>query len=428
MNSLRARFGNAIAWNFLATLALQGGTFLTNLCVANLMGAASFGKFGLVISTAQTVGALLQLSTGIAANKYIAQYRVTEPQFAAAVLAFCSRISYAAGGAGMTALLFGAFFVNGTTHQLASLGLELAIAAPVVFCSVLVGFQTGALAGLEGFSRSARLLIPLMVLQVVSTSYAAFRYGLDGALLAMSVNFVLRTLAAARLLSTEARRKGLGEARSDNGRLRRVFVTFMLPGALTGLTTMPALWFASATLAATPGGFTSLGVFNAAYAIRGILMIFPWIVSTVGFTLLSAHLKLGQERHFRRVMWANLGLSLAAIGVGGCIVLLAGEHILSAYGTGFKAGKTVLQILMLSLLGEALALPLYQALASRGRMWSSFLLIMLPRDLAIAVLGWAFVRSSGAEGLAWVHSAAWVYALLACGGLLAVDLQRQQSS
>ena len=71
---LARRFSSGLAWNAVCTIALQGGTFITNLVLANLLGATEFGQFGFLVGTAQTLGSVLQLAAGLAASKFIAEH------------------------------------------------------------------------------------------------------------------------------------------------------------------------------------------------------------------------------------------------------------------------------------------------------------------------------------------------------------------
>jgi O-antigen/teichoic acid export membrane protein len=426
--SLKHRFGSAVMWNAVGTIALQGGTFATNLAVANLLGATAYGRFGFVIGTAQTLASVLQLCASMAASKYLQQYRKTEPGVAAGILRFLNRLSLAMGLLGTLVLLLFALTAADSFGPFSGLGTALAIAAPVVICTVLNGLQMGALAGLEGFAKSARAMLPLMILQVVSTSLAAAQFGLVGALAAVTLNLVLRAWVCARLVAREMHVQGLVPVTVDRGLLRRMLTEFMLPGALAGLANLPALWLATAALTRLPDGYAEVGRFNAALALRGVLMMVPWVINGVSFSLLNAHLGPGHERDYRRILGLSLlGCGLAA-GIGALFVLATSPWLLRAYGHGFAAAEPVLHVLMLSLVAEALAWPLYQALASRRRVWVAVLTSQLPRDLAIAGLGVYLAGRQGALGVAWAHVCGWCIALLGCAALLAATPRTAASS
>lgn len=419
-SSWRTRFRSGVAWNALCTVALQGGTFLTNLAVANLVGADEYGRFTFLVATAQTLAAVIQFSTGIAATRYLAEHRILQPGLAAAAMTFCRRVSLTTGLMG--SLLLAGFALLGADRVDGFRGMDhlLLVATPIVLCTVMMGFQMGALAGVEGFARSARAMLPLMLLQVASTAWAAHSYGLQGAIWSISANLALRTLVIAHLVRRETAHLPAVQLSAHHNFLRHAFVSFMLPGAVTGLTTLPAIWVAQNSLAQQPDGYTALGLFNAAFAIRGALMILPWIVSSVGFALLSAHASKQSGTDHLGILRFNLVLSGGAALVSGLLVSLVPGTLLVAFGTGFAAASDALRVLMLSLLAEALALPLYQAMASRGRMWVPLVTTQLPRDGLIAGVSMMLIPAWGPLGAAWAHAIGWLWALLA--GTIVVTL------
>jgi O-antigen/teichoic acid export membrane protein len=422
--SLRRRFSSSVGWNAVCTIALQGGTFATNLLLANLLGATQYGQFGFIVSSAQTLGSVLQLSVGLAATKFIAEHRRSQPAIAAGVLAFSHRLSIWTGLLGT--LGFAAFALAGASgsHAFQGLRMQLVVAAPIVFCAVLSGLQTGALAGLEGFAATARVVAPLMFLQVISAGVAAHFLGLDGALLAITAHFILRTLALEAVLRREARVAGIDRHRAQGLSVRRMVVGFIVPSAVSGFTNLPALWLATWALVGTAGAYSDVGRLNAALTIRGALMILPWMVNAVGFSLLNAHLTRPLAGDYRRILGVNLLLCAGSAALGAVCVAVFGDTILRAYGPDFVQATAVLRILVLSLMAEALMWPLYQALLSKRLVWRALLFTQLPRDAIIAVVGMRLAIDHGALGVAWAHVAGWAWALLGCAVLL-VLLQRE---
>ncbi len=413
MKVLLARLSKAVAWNAASTIALQGGTFLSALAVANLIGPDRFGQFGLVLGTAQTFAAVLQLSTGIAATKYVSEFREKDKRLAALALRFCGRVSLVAGTAGTVALLVAASTIATVVLRAPSLVIDILIVSPVVLFAVLSGFQLGALAGLEGFKSAARVLLMLAPIQIATTSLAAYYFGVSGAIAATALNLGLRTLVCSRLIQIEAERQWITPSTSSRQFSREIFFTFLLPGALSGLTAMPALWIGTVELSkSSSGGFEQVAYFNAAFAIRGMLMIFPWVLSSVGLALLSNSLGNERRAHFRALLFSNLAITFASVILGVSLVTFLGHWILRLYGANFVVGFPVLQILMVSFAAEALTLPILQALISHARMWSIFMLVLLPRDAILVGCALYWVREHGAMGLGVAHSTAYGFAML----------------
>ena len=412
LKPLLARLGTAIVWNTASTIAIQGGTFVSTLVVANLIGPDGFGQFGLVVGTAQALAAVLQFSTGIAATKYVSEFRERDKRRASLALTFCARVSLTAGAIGTAVLLAASSLIATEALRAPGLVVQLLLASPLVFFSVLSGFQIGALAGLDGFKSAARVLLTLTPVQIGTAALAAYFYGLSGAIVATVLNLGVRALVCHRLIGREARRQGVESLSGDRPFSREILFTFLVPGSLSGLTAMPALWIATVELSKSSGGFEQVAFFNAAFAIRAILMIFPWILSSVGLAFLSNTLGTERQNHFKTLLLSSLAITCLAVTLGTLVTLAFGDLILRLYGAQFLAGFPVLQVLMISFVAEALTLPLLQALTSRGRMWSIFSLVLLPRDALLVVCAISLVREQGAVGLGLAHSIAFGFALL----------------
>ena len=342
----------------------------------------------------------------------MSEFRESDRRLASLALKFCERVSLIAGAIGTAVLIVASSLIATEALRTPSLIVQLVLVSPLVFFSVLSGFQIGALAGLDGFKSTARVLLVLTPLQIASTALAAFFYDLSGAIVATVLNLGIRAFVCHRLIRREARRQGVEPLSGGESFSREILFTFLVPGSLSGLTAMPALWIATVELSRTNEGFEQVAFFNAAFAIRAMLMIFPWILNSVGLAFLSNTLGSERRTYFRTLLLSSLAITFCAVVLGTLVIFVLGDWILRLYGTQFLAGFPVLQVLMISFAAEALTLPLMQALTSRGRMWSIFLLVLLPRDALLVVCAIIFVREQGAVGLGVAHSTAFGFALL----------------
>src|SRR5258708_12805579 len=85
--SLRARFARAAFWSTGGSVSAQLGAFVSTIVCARILGPVDFGKLGIVRSTVLMFGTFAGLGLGAAASKYVADYRPTNPQRAARVIA-----------------------------------------------------------------------------------------------------------------------------------------------------------------------------------------------------------------------------------------------------------------------------------------------------------------------------------------------------
>jgi hypothetical protein len=142
-----------------------------------------------------------------------------------------------------------------------------------------------------------------------------------------------------------------------------------------------------------------------------MVLFVPQAINSVGMSLLNNQRRASADG-YARVFWMNTGLTTAtALGVV-VVLALAATPLLQWFGPGFVGGRTALRILLAAAILEAVATAVYQIVVSRSRMWSSVLLVSLPRDAAIVLLAAALAQGSGAAGLAAAHAAGWALSLV----------------
>jgi O-antigen/teichoic acid export membrane protein len=400
-----------IGWNVVATAFAQGSVFLANVVVARLLGLDVFGEFSMVQSTVLALTAVAQLATGITAAKYVAEFRATDKERASRILGLCSVVTIASGVAATVLLLAGSPWLSAAVLKAPQLGPPLVMAASAVLLSVMSGYQSGALAGLEGFRALARAGILQGLIHVGVCTAAASLWGLTGALLGLVVSAGARWYVLNVALRAEAHRQGLKvDMRGLGRRERTVLLHFIVPSAAAGFTTMPALWLGNAVLAQQANGFSQLAMYTAANNFKVIVLVLPALLNSVGMSLLNYQRGAGTVTRYRRVFWANMTLTGVSIGVGASFVAAFGDSLLSLFGVAFVEGYPVLLLLMLSALFEAFATAAYQVIQSQERMWLSFWAIALPRDVMVIVLALYLTPAYGALGLAMAYSFSWIVA------------------
>lgn len=409
---------SGIFWNTIGTFAVQGGTFVSNLIIANLIGVTAFGQFSFIMGTTQMIAATLQLATGSVTTKFLAEYRNVDKGRASLVLGLCQRITLVGGALGTLIMLILASGVIDRIFDTSSLNWYFVLCAPSVFFILFSTFNLAGMAGLQEFRRSAVALVVLTFIMISSAALAGREFGLMGALAALTASLGLR----AGVTYVIFKRAALGDALQPRVRLdgfsRDVLVKFIVPAALSGFTAAPALWFAGVSLTRLPGSFEQIALLNVALVIRSALIIFPTIVSGVCLSILSASRQEGLRRHYNFVLLASVGISSIVALVSVAIIFIFGHQILALYGRAFTAALPLLEVFSISLVFEAMSLPLQQALLSKGHIWRTFVFALLPRDLVVAVLSYLFVVQHGAIGIAYAHVIAWLICLLATSIML----------
>ncbi len=410
---LFARWKSGLGWNFLSCTITPLASFCVNILIAKILKQEGFGEFNIIQSTLRTFTMLAISGLGMAATKYVAEFRSMNPARAGRVLAFCSMMSL-----GMAVIAAGVLFgmsrwLAGQLFHAAMLDTALLVGSGFVLFSVLNGYQAGAVAGFEKYRAQFFIELPWGVFWVASTAWLASRFGLEGAVIALVLSALLRWILYARILIAACRLSKIRREYRTWWQERALVLRFILPAMLSGVSSIPVLWLTNTILVRQPDGFAQLGLFAAANSFRTMALFLPSVLNSVGLALLSHQRGLGDSARYRRIFLINLTL-VVAVSIGSIVfVLVFGEWMLQIFGKSFTGGYPVLVVLMGSLIPESIVLICYQHIQSQERMWAS-LLFIVPRDILLIGLAWLLVPQWGGMGLATAYLIAHSAALLIC--------------
>jgi O-antigen/teichoic acid export membrane protein len=416
---LGGRFGRGVFWNLTGTLFAQGSVFLAAIILARLLGKEVFGELGMIQSTLLTLTSIAQVSTGLTATKYVAEFRDADKARAGRVLGLCSILTLVTGVVATVLLLTGASWV--AEHMLAAphLAASLAISAAFVLFSVMNGYQIGALAGLESYKSISVYGALLGAAHLALCGLSAMFWGLHGALGGMAVSALLRWCIYGLVLHQEIDKQGITIQRREGLKERDVLYRFALPAALSGFTTMPAIWLGNAFLVQQPGGYAEMAVYNAATSFRTIVLFLPVLFNSVSISLINSHKGQKNSKSYTSAFFLNLKLTTVTALIGAVMMWWCGERAIRIYGPDFVS-KNVPELMLfmsISVVLEATGVAVYQLIQSHGKMWLSFLAIAMPRDVLIIIAAYYLTPSYGGVGLAGAFVLGFLFALIVKLGL-----------
>lgn len=419
LQHLGGRFGRGVFWNLVGTLFAQGSVFLTAIILARLLGKEVFGELGMIQSTLLTLTSIAQVSTGLTATKYVAEFRDADKERAGRVLGLCSVLTLATGVVATVLLLISAPWV--AEHMLAAphLSVSLSISAAFVLFSVMNGYQIGALAGLESYKSISLYGALLGAAHLAVCGLGGMRWGLHGALGGMAVSAFLRWGIYAMVLRREIDKQDIKIQRRGGLRERKILLRFALPAALSGLTTMPAIWLGNAFLVRQPNGYTEMGIYSAAMNLRTMVLFVPILLNGVAVSLINSHKGQKNSKSYASAFLLNLKLTVATVSVGAALMWMFGEWGLKIFGSDFVSenARELILLMSISVMLEAIGVAVYQLIQSHGKMWISFFAIALPRDILIVVTAYAFTQDYGSAGLAGAYALGCLFALVMKLGL-----------
>jgi O-antigen/teichoic acid export membrane protein len=410
---LRARLLRGVGWNLVTTVFGQGSTFVLNLVLANVWGLRTFGQFAMVQSTITALTAGAQAIVATTATRYAAELRVRDRQRAGRVLGLNGLVALGLAGAAAAGVIGGSRWIAADVLADPTLATAMATVGAVVSFTIVSGFLTGALAGLEAYPRLGRTAVATGTLYVALGAAAGFRWGVTGAVGGLAVAALVQGVLLGRGMFSEAAAQGIAVRGRGAGREIGVLVRFLAPSAVNSLIAYPVLWGANALLVRSADGYQQLALFSAANNLRILVLFFPAIVNNVTLSLLNHQRGADEEQRFRRLFWLNAGLTSGAVAAGALVVAAAGPWLLGAFGREFQAGYQVLLILMLSTLPEAMIASAIQIAQSREKMWLWCAAVVVPCYGSLIVLAVILTGPLGARGLAWSYAGAMAVGLIA---------------
>jgi O-antigen/teichoic acid export membrane protein len=402
-------------WNVLGAVFNQGSTFLLGIIVAESLGRESYGAFGFLQATLLMFSSFAQLSLGLAATKYVAEYRVQDPARAGRVIALCCALSAPAGALAMTIVIAASHSIAVALAHQPALEPVIRLGAPTIAFIAVTGSLTGALAGMGRFRSIAFAGIVSGLIYVAIGTAGTVWWGLKGAAVSLSLSAALQCLLLLLVVRKAAAEEGISLPPMRPSVLRAeraVFTKTAFPAVLSGVTTLPTLWLVTAILARQEQGMTKLALFTAANSLRLLVNFVPALVNNVGFSILSSHKGSEDHRAYKDLFRTNLLMVTGIAALGAAAVAVGGLPLLRLFGRSFDGAYPVLLILLLTTVAEALALSVYVVILTHGSMWWAVFGIAMPRDLVILVLAIVLVPRQGAAGAAMAIAAGAVTTLV----------------
>jgi hypothetical protein len=76
---------------------------------------------------------------------------------------------------------------------------------------------------------------------------------------------------------------------------------------------------------------------------------------------------------------------------------------LAVFGSGFTTASSELRLMMIGAVAEAAAIGLYMRVQANNRMWASIVATLLPRDLVMLSIAFAFTSQYGLRAVIIAH-------------------------
>jgi len=373
-------------------LALAGSILL-----ARFLGKEGFGQLGVLQGTTEMFGALAAFSLGDMASKYVAEFRLTDPQRAQRIIGMSSAVAWVTGGVMVAALILASPWLCSVVLAAPQLTRLFEISAIGLLVGSVNGAQSGALMGFEAFREDAIISLYTSLAILVGRTAGAYWFGLEGAVLGQLAAGLLGCIANFIVLRKVASRFGVRLSYLGCERELRVLWHFSFPAVAGGLLITGATWACNAFLTHRPNGYAELGIFNATLQWYYAPLLIPGLVGRVLLPVLSERLGLGDVPESRKLL--RLAIIINTVVMLPVVLLpLASRLIMRTYGQGFEQGWPVLALMLGAAFVLSIQMPIGHVLAASGRMWTILWINVL---FSVSLVGGSWLLlSQEATGLA----------------------------
>lgn len=419
-SSLRGRLAHGAFWSLTGAIASRGLGLLSAMVVGRWLGKEGFGELGVIQNTVGMFGTLAGFGMGLTANKFVAEFRTTDPMRAGRIIGLTSTIAWL-GSAGMS-LVLAAVAPLLAAKALAAPHLSgvLQSASLLLLFSGVNGAQLGVLSGFEAFRATARinLLSGLISFPLMLTS--AWALGLAGVVWALIGTQAISCWLCSTAIKRSAMEKGVRISYRGVSENRRMLLHFSLPAVLSGIVNASVTWIAAALVVNQLDGYGDMGIYNAALRVKMLPeMLLSILVAPILPVLSEAYGKKDLST-FQRALSFNFLMATLIMIPFALIQGAAPWLTLLPFGFDYQGRDIIVQLLMLHAVCFALLYPMANVLVSMGEMWFSWGVGLL-HSIIYILLAMALVPSLKAAGLAAALSCAFILANIPC----VVFLQRR---
>ncbi len=315
VDSLRRRFAQGAFWSIVGALITHGLNLVSGVLRGRWLGVYSFGSFGYVTSTIAMLGVFAGMGLGLTVTKYVAEYRKQDPARAGRIVALVLRVTLiSAGLISIVSALGMPYFPDKDLQQYY---YESRWGCLLLFANVLLGVQTGVLAGLEAFRTIALINAIQAVSNFVFGLGCMYLWGLDskfgglcGAVAGMGVGSLAAWAISQHYVHREFEQQGIRLEWAGAWQELPHIWRFTLSAFVSTMLFAPVPFIHNTLMLKQPGGGgnAQLGLFTATRQWHTAILMLPGMISQTTLPMLTNLWAQREYGKYRKLFWANTGL------------------------------------------------------------------------------------------------------------------------
>jgi O-antigen/teichoic acid export membrane protein len=393
---------------------LQLGGIAAAVATARILGQTGFGELGMVRSTVLMFGVFAGTGLGMAATKYVAEFRENDPTRAGRILGLLLNVATGCGGLATVLCFILASPLAGWVMDAEHLADPLRVGCLLILLNAVNGVQLGALNGCEAFRIAAWIGVFDALSNLAFMVLGGWLFGVVGAvggsILAAASTFPIKNTAMRR----ECQRNGITINRRSVGVELSVLWSFALPTVLIGVAAQPFEWLARLILSRQPNGYAELGSLLAAYSWGQAVLFLPNQVTAPSLPLLANLWSNGDTKRLRHTLVITF-IATAVASISACVLLVFFRwRLMALYGESFASATPVLFSIAAAFTVGGSALAFRALLVASGRVWLLLLSTCVWGGVFILFsMAWAGDKALGI-GDAYLVAYGFHFVILAC--------------
>jgi O-antigen/teichoic acid export membrane protein len=405
---LAQRFAKGNTWVFAGSFVDRIFSLVTSVIAARILGKSTFGEFGLIQSTIMMMGVFAGFSMGVAATKFISQYRHSLPSKTVQVHFLTTTIA-SIGGIFMCAVLFIlAPTLAGGLLENPKLTPYLQYSSVLLLLTAISGVQHGTLAGFENFKSIAKISVISGTTNALLVIPAIYFWGLKGAVFALIANQTLKLILYGCFIRKELKSRKIKLNPNALFHNSKPIFKFTIPAVISGLLTAPINWICFAIISRSPDGAGEIGSFNAANQWFTAVMFIPSVLGNSLLPLFSERLESKPTDASKILGWSMRinGLIALPTVLLGCFF---SRQIMALYGQDFEKEWPTMVVVLISAAILSMQTPIGHLITAHGKMWTMSSINLFWGITMISIT--ALYSESGSLGLASARLSGYVVLL-----------------
>jgi O-antigen/teichoic acid export membrane protein len=186
---------------------------------------------------------------------------------------------------------------------------------------------------------------------------------------------------------------------------RRELFRFQFPAGLAGFVMLPTLWLIPTILTRNTQNFSEVAFYSVILMIKSLIVLPAAVVTVALQPSAEKALALDQGDVALRIFRTATAVNLAIVTASALFLAVFAGDVLVVFGRSFTSASFELQLMMIGAVAEAAALSFNMRVQAAGRMWASIFMTILPRDLVMLAIAFAFTSQYGLHAVIVAHVA-----------------------